>query len=211
MIGELAETDAVSDGGRDYDADYRDGTAPWEIGGPQPALAASVAGEMLGPKVLDLGCGTGDLAIALARRGFDVTGVDISSVGIDIARAKAAHEGLNVRFKVQDATNPVLPEAPFDSVVDSGLLHNLARPNLAGADEYLAVLPRLAAPGGRLFVLGVSAEAGEGWTITDDYLRSRFAEPTWTGTRIEKISVHAEVDGQHLTMPGFLLHTTRTG
>ena len=89
--------------------------------------------------MLDLGCGTGELALALARRGHQVTGVDISQVAIDAARAKAAAEGLTVHFEVQDATRLSLPSAPFDSVFDSGLLHNLVRHG--GAER----IPRVAA------------------------------------------------------------------
>ena len=100
---------------RDFDEIYRDaadsGGPPWDIGGPQPALAALLDAGVRGPKVLDVGCGTGDLAIALARRGHDVTAVDISRVAIDAARAKATAEGLAVRFEVQDATRLSLPSA----------------------------------------------------------------------------------------------------
>jgi SAM-dependent methyltransferase len=196
----------------DYDELYRDsagsGGPPWNIGGPQPALARVLDGAS-GPKVLDVGCGTGDLAIALARRGYEVTAVDISAVAIDTARAKAAREGLAVHFEVQDATALSLPSAPFDSVFDSGLLHSLNRRGRREVDAYLAQLPELAAPGGTVFVLAVSLDASEGWGLTEDFLRARFTEPQWVDTRIEDIDVAARLDGQELALRGFLLRTVR--
>ncbi|RZU74427.1 methyltransferase family protein [Micromonospora kangleipakensis] len=114
------------------------------------------------------GCGTGDLTIALARRGYEVTAIDISRVAIDMARAKAVGEGLTVHFEVQDATDLSLPSAPFDSVFDSGLLHSLSRRGGGKVDEYLALLPGLAGPGATVFVLAVSLGAGQGWGVTED-------------------------------------------
>jgi SAM-dependent methyltransferase len=191
----------------DWDAEYRAGGVPWEIGGPQPALAP-VLDEVRGPKILDLGCGTGELAVALARRGHDVTGVDISGVAVEQARARAAAAGLAVRFEVGDAARLSSPER-YDAVFDSGLLHNLVRQGGSAADDYLALLPGLTAPGATVVVLAVSAAAGDGWGLTRDYLATAFAEPRWTGTRIDDIEVSARVDGDPFTMPGFLLRTVR--
>ena len=53
-------------------------------------------------KVLDLACGEGTFAMAMARRGLRVTGVDLSPEMLDIARERAAKEGLEVKFLQQD-------------------------------------------------------------------------------------------------------------
>lgn len=208
-----AEVDGDEPYDIDYDELYREtadsGGPPWDIGGPQPALAEVLDDGVKGPKVLDVGCGTGHLAIALARRGYNVTAIDISRVAVDMARAKAASEGLTVHFEVQDATKLSLPSAPFDSVFDSGLLHSLHRRGGGEVDEYLALLPGLAAPGATVFVLAVALVAGQGWGVTEKFLRAGFAEPKWVDTQVDEIDVAAEVGGRELSLPGFLLRTVR--
>ncbi|GAA0497162.1 hypothetical protein Ade02nite_54680 [Paractinoplanes deccanensis] len=194
----------------DFDALYTAATKPpWEIGAPQPALAELLDTGIRGPKVLDLGCGTGDLALALARRGHHVTGVDVSHTAVDTARAKATAAGLDIHFDVQDATTLTLTSGPFDTLIDSGLLHNLHRRGGTRATDYLRRLPELAAPGATVLVLAISHEPGQDWGLTPDYLNAAFAEPTWTGTHITRTRIHADVDNQQLLLPGLLLRTTK--
>lgn len=197
----------------DYDRIYTEaagsGGPPWEIGEPQPAVARVLDGGVRGPKVLDIGCGPGDLAIALARRGYEVTGVDISAVAIGMAQKKAAAEDLAIHFEVQDATTLSLPSAPFDTIFDSGLLHSLDR-NGSAVDDYLALLPGLAAPGANLYVLAVALDPTAGWGLTEDFLRSSFAPPTWSSPEIERIDVAARMGADDLTLAGFLLRTVRS-
>jgi SAM-dependent methyltransferase len=54
-------------------------------------------------RILDIGCGTGRHAIELARRGYDVTGVDLSQAQLELARKKARAAGVKARFYRRDA------------------------------------------------------------------------------------------------------------
>lgn len=105
---------------------YRE-TPPWDIGGPQPALMALVSDYPPRNPILDVGCGTGDLAIALAQQGWQVLGIDIVATAITAARAKQhrlipAVAG-RLEFAVADAAQPAQLQRQFGAVVDSGFLH----------------------------------------------------------------------------------------
>jgi cyclopropane fatty-acyl-phospholipid synthase-like methyltransferase len=68
-------------------------------------------------KILDLGCGRGRHALALARKGYQVTGVDLSERAIKTARQKAEESALeNVHFQVRDMRDP-LPRT-FDAILN---------------------------------------------------------------------------------------------
>ncbi|MDP7179744.1 MAG: methyltransferase domain-containing protein [Candidatus Woesearchaeota archaeon] len=69
-----------------------------------------------GQRVLDLGCGNGRHAISLARRGIDVTGLDISQVALDLAQQKADKEGIDLSLVKGDMRNLPLREDSFDAV-----------------------------------------------------------------------------------------------
>ena len=108
-----------------------------------------------GARVLDVGCGPGRHALALARRGIDVVGVDLSEDFIALARDAAAADGLPARFEVGDIRDLVY-EAEFDAVIclcqgGFGLLGGRDEPR---AFERIAAAVR---PGGRLALTAFSA------------------------------------------------------
>ena len=79
--------------------------------------------------VADLGCGPGAHALALARRGYDVVGVDGSPRMVEIARARAAHDEADAAFDVHDVSAPL----PFADASLGGVLAILVLLVLAGA------------------------------------------------------------------------------
>lgn len=96
-----------------------------------------------GTKVLDVACGTGNLAIPAARTGAAVTGVDIATNLLEQARSRAAAEGLTARFDEGDAEKLPYPDAGFDAVISMFGVMFAPRPELAAAE-----LLRVCRPGG---------------------------------------------------------------
>ena len=103
-----------------------------------------------GERVLDLACGTGDLAFAAARCGADVIGVDLTHTMIERAKVRAAAEAgaARVAWTVGDMTHLPLAAASCDVVTTGYGLRNV--PDLAVA---LAEIHRVLRPGGRLYSL----------------------------------------------------------
>ena len=137
---------------RDWEEAYR-GVPPWDVGRPQPAFEALVHdGEIRPGKVLDVGCGTGENALMLARHGCQVTGIDLVEEAIKTARAKAAERHIDALFLVGNALDldQYFSEGAFDAVIDSGLFHALS-------DEERPVYARQVRwalrPGGSYFML----------------------------------------------------------
>ena len=98
-----------------------------------------------GEKVLDVACGTGNLALPAARAGAVVTGVDIAPNLIEQARKNAAAEGLNCRFDEGDAEALPYADGSFDAVVTMFGAMFAPRP-----DQVAAELTRVCRPGGRV-------------------------------------------------------------
>ena len=70
-----------------------------------------------GSRMLDVACGTGQIAITAARSGIKVVGIDLATNLIEQARALAAKEGLVIQFDEGDAEQLPYPDASFDTVV----------------------------------------------------------------------------------------------
>jgi SAM-dependent methyltransferase len=131
---------------------------PWYCAGLDPDVErALVSLSLPAGRALDLGTGPANQAFELARRGFDVTGTDLSPSAIERARARAREEGAALRFEVDDILATALA-GPFDLILDRGCFHCLFPQR---RDGYAATIHRLLAPGGT-FLLKTFSHAEPG-------------------------------------------------
>lgn len=100
-----------------------------------------------GHHVLDLGCGTGTMVILVRQRRPEstVVGVDGDPKALDVARRKAAKASLSIQFDESLAERLPYPDASFDRVLSSLVLHHLTRAEKLGA---LREVHRVLKPGG---------------------------------------------------------------
>lgn len=98
------------------------------------AAMSQLLGTNKSLKILDIGTGTGFLALLLAEMGYDVTGVDWAKSKIQKAKDKAAALKTKVNFEVQDAETLSFPDNTFDAVVSRHVIWTLADPLTAARD-----------------------------------------------------------------------------
>ncbi|MUL63774.1 hypothetical protein BOO86_04795 [Mycobacterium sp. CBMA 234] len=148
-----------------YEFAYAVGFTPWE-----QAAKVSIAtteeffqreeDERGGPgKALDVGCGSGSYTLALARRGWDVTGADLVDRALARARRRLTAAGVSAKIVKADAT--VLPAdvvgGDFDFVLDIGCFHGLSADQRS--DMARAVTARTK-PGATMLMLAFSKPIG---------------------------------------------------
>jgi SAM-dependent methyltransferase len=126
--------------------------ATWEAGdfGQIARSIENVAEEFMtrlslqpGAKVLDVATGTGNLAVIAARRGCEVSGLDIATNLIVQARARAAAQGLHIDFREGDAEAMPYQDSQFDLVASMFGVMFTPQPDIAAAE-----LRRVTRPGG---------------------------------------------------------------
>jgi SAM-dependent methyltransferase len=190
--------------GQHWDASYHRGPAPWDIGRPQPAIVRVASEGGFAGAVLDVGCGTGENALHVARLGLPVLGVDVAETALAMAREKAKERGIEVEFAAADALQLERLGRSFKTVLDCGLFHTF------DGDErtrYVASLASVTEHDGTLYVLCFSDQGPEtgphpitqqelraafnpsnGWnvaTIEPDRIQTRFHDngaPAWFAT-----------------------------
>jgi SAM-dependent methyltransferase len=128
-----------------------EGLIPWDIGGPQPAVQQLVAYGAVRGEVLDPGTGPGYHAIHYASQGYSTTGIDGSPSAIEEAKRNAERAGVQVDFRVADATALDGFEGRFDTVVDSAFYHVFLDEEETQV-RYAQALHRATKPDARLFM-----------------------------------------------------------
>jgi SAM-dependent methyltransferase len=177
----MTEPDASRPGAAGFEAAYH-ARPPWEIGRPQAAFVDAV--EQIRGRVLDAGCGTGELALMAAARGLDASGIDASPTAIAIARKRCAERRLTARFVVGDVLRLAeFTTPPYDTVLDSGVLHVF---DAADRPRYVAQLAAVTAPDSQYMALVFSDREPGTWgphRLARDQLEAAFVD----GWHIEAI------------------------
>lgn len=160
---------------------YRLGFVPWDGHPLATSLKELVEGDRaLAPRTaLDLGCGTGDNSIYLAKHGWQVTGVDFVAKAVEKARAKASANRVDVNFARADVTRLSSEGvgSNFGLIVDNGCLHGISPED---RDAYVREVTAVVAPDGRLLLVEFVTGGSYGVPgIDPDEVKKRFAAD-WT-------------------------------
>jgi SAM-dependent methyltransferase len=145
----------MSDGGHDFAGMYAEGIPPWQIDRPQPEVIRLIEQGKFESPVLDLGCGTGDNTIELARYGLVVKGLDAVPEALERARKKTEQAGLkqSPEFVLGDALRLAESGLKARTVLDCALFHTFSDEE---RKEYIRGLEAVLSSGGRLHILSFS-------------------------------------------------------
>jgi 2-polyprenyl-6-hydroxyphenyl methylase/3-demethylubiquinone-9 3-methyltransferase len=154
MSTSLTATDALDTEVRKFDAlahefwDPRGAFHPLHTLNPVRLDYVAQRSTLAGARVLDLGCGGGLLAEALARKGASVTAIDLAPAMIEVARLHAHESSLSIDYQLASAQQfAARAPQPFDVITCMELIEHVPDPA-----ALLAAVARLLRPGGQLFL-----------------------------------------------------------
>ena len=133
-------------------------------------LILELVGDVGGRKVLDVGCGDGEFALSLEKRGGIVTGIDASTAMVDAAECRAKQHDADITFQVAAAEQLPFPAGQFDVVTAITILCFVD-----DAAPVFREIARVLRPGGRLVI----GELGK-WSTWAAWRRVR----AWLGSRL---------------------------
>jgi SAM-dependent methyltransferase len=174
----------------DWDSAYRqqgafEGPPPWNIGEPQPELAALIAAGKVRSDVLDAGCGYAELSLALATDGYTVVGIDLTPTAVAAANKAAQERNLATASFVQaDITSLTGYDGRFSTIIDSTLFHSLP---IEGRDGYLRYFVLVFAKGA--FPAELETVPNE---VDEDELRDAVSK-YWEIDEIRPAAIHANL------------------
>jgi SAM-dependent methyltransferase len=136
---------------------------PWNLENPPDLLVELVESQRVLPcRAVDLGCGTGNYAVWLASKGFQMTGIDISIEALELAKLRASKKDVSCRFIAADLLGEVSANlASFDFAYDWEVLHHVFPED---RDRYVANVYQMLRPGARYLSVCFSEEDEFGGT-----------------------------------------------
>ena len=164
-----------------YHVLYQLGITPWD-GKTEAAPLLDLLAALPPGRALDVGCGTGDHCLLMARAGWQVTGIDLVRKALGAARTKiaaAGPDGAQVTLLRADIIKPPqsLLDQKFDLVTDLGCFHGLPEKQRVQA---MSAIGRLTAPGARMLILAVQPRRGLGPKGLDRADMDRYAGAVWS-------------------------------
>lgn len=141
-----------------------------------------------GATLLDIGCGSGDIAAWLAEQGFGVLGVDFSGSAIDRAKSKHLEIPGSLEFRVMDICREAPPQARFNALLDRGCFHGIPR---GFRSAYMRNIISCSVPGTRMLLFAENRTTTPGQRIRD--IEKAF-QPIFEVTKAAKTHL-AEVPG----------------
>jgi len=161
-----------------WEEKYRAKTIPWDRGAVSPALLGWIEDGALPPgRILIPGCGRGHEALELARRGFQVTALDIAPTALDHLAQELAAAGVEAERVCADALT-WQPAQPFDAIYEQTCLCAFDPEHWAAYERQLFTWLR---PGGKLFTLFMQTDRAGGppfhCALPD--MHALFAAPRW--------------------------------
>ena len=181
----------------------------WETEVPPQVLLDALDNGFIAPgsSVLDIGCGSGEIAALLASRGHRTVGYDFSTAAIERARELHSHELLH--FEVRDAAEKWIDPAVYDVLFDRGCLHCL--PDEA-VSTYAANAAASLASGGKLLLLH-KLERTSNELYPDGHVEAKLRagfESEFTIDQLDQIDIMTgEADTTDPAIPALALWMTR--
>jgi SAM-dependent methyltransferase len=177
-----------------------DATSRWDAIRRLRAWERDQLGLRTGERLLDVGCGPGDAALALAAdlgATGEVVGIDVSAAMLAVARDRASSAPCPVRFSIGDALDLDEPDGSFDAVRSERTLQWLADPEAA-----INEMARVLRPGGRIALidtdwstLGLDVGDDEVTAVVREAMRSERGRPSHVGSRLGRLVRAAGLGG----------------
>jgi SAM-dependent methyltransferase len=173
---------------------YRSESLPWELGKPRGSLMELVESGRIQPcRTLDLCCGAGTNPIYLAKRGFDVTAMDVSDGAVKLSKERAHKEKLEVNLLVGSFLALPFKDGRFEFVFDMGCFHHVETRNRA---TFIRGVNRVLKPEGTYFLTCFSYRNGLAW---NHFTKEQIVELFGGSFSIEWVRHISSLEGDNVT------------